>query len=88
MSVTIGGAPSKTGEKADFVSFFTKEVGHPVISFHCIIHKEALCAKAGRKELQQVMQQVTKDVNCISAWVLHKRQLEVLLNKVESVYKE
>ena len=76
-----------TGEKAGFVSLFTKEVGHPVIGFHCIIHEETLCAKAGLKELQEVMQAVTKVVNCISARALHKRQFKVLLNEVESVYK-
>ena len=35
----------------------------------------------------EVMQRVTKVVNCISAQALHKRQLHVLLNEVESVYK-
>ena len=72
-------ASSMTGEKAGFVSFFTKEVGHPVIGFHCIIHEEVLCA---------VMQTVTKVVKCISARPLHKRQFEVLLNEVKSVYNE
>ena len=46
VSVTTDGAPSMTGKKADFVSLFTKEVGHAVIGFHCIIHEEALCAKS------------------------------------------
>ena len=80
--VTTDGAPSMTGGKAGFVSLFTKEVGHPVIGFHCIIHKEALCAKAGLKELQEVMQTVIKVVNCISVRALHKRQFKVLLNEV------
>ena len=38
VSITIDGALSMTGEKAGFVSLFTKEVGHAVIGFHCIIH--------------------------------------------------
>ena len=37
VSDAIDGAPSITDEKAGFVSLFTKEVGHAVISFHCII---------------------------------------------------
>ena len=74
VSITTDGTPSMTGEKAGFVSLFTKEVGHAVIGFHCIIHEEALCAKAGLKELQELMQTVTKVVNCISAPALHKRQ--------------
>ena len=87
VSVTTDGVPSMTGERADFASLFTTEAGHPVIGLNCIIHEEALCAKAGLKELQEVMQTVTKVVNCISARALHKRQFEVLLNEVESVYK-
>ena len=67
LCVTSNGAPSMTGKKAVFLSLFTKEVGHAVIGFHCIIHEEALCAKAGLKELQKVMQTITKVVNCIFA---------------------
>ena len=52
-----------TGEKAGFVSLFVNEVGHAVIDFHYIINEEALCAKAGLKELQEVMQAGTKVVN-------------------------
>ena len=56
VSVAIDGSPSMTGEKAGFVSLFSNEIGHPVIGFHCIIHKKALCVKAGLKEeLQEVM---------------------------------
>ena len=72
VSVATDGAPSMTGEKAGLVSLFTKDVGHPVIGFHCIIHEDALCAKANMKELQEVMQTVTKVVNRISARALHK----------------
>ena len=48
-SVTTG-APSMNGEKAGFVSLFTKKIGHTVRDFHCSIHEEALCSKAGLKE--------------------------------------
>ena len=85
VSVTTDGAPSTTGKKAGFVSLCTKEVGHAVIGFHCIIHEEALCAKAGLKELQEVVQTVTKVVSCIPARALHKKQFQVLLNEIESV---
>ena len=58
-----------------------------MIGLHCIIHEEALCAKAGLKELQEVMQTIIKVVNTLFAWALHKRQYKVLLNEVECVYK-
>ncbi|XP_023612109.1 SCAN domain-containing protein 3-like [Myotis lucifugus] len=77
VSVTTDGAPCMTGEKAGFVNLFAKEVGHTLIGFHCIIHEEALCARAGLKELQEVMQTVTKVVNYISARALNKRQFQV-----------
>ena len=51
VSVTIDGTVSMTGKKAGFVNLFTKEFGHTVIGFHCMIHEEALCAKAGLKAL-------------------------------------
>jgi len=35
VSITTDGTCIMTGEKAGFVSLFTKEVGHPVIGFHC-----------------------------------------------------
>ena len=66
-SVTTDGAPSMTGDKAGFVSLFTKEFGRTVIGFHCIIHEVALRAKADLKELQEVMQIVIKVMNCIFA---------------------
>nr|XP_045590295.1 protein ZBED8-like [Procambarus clarkii] len=76
VSVTTDGAPNMTGEKARFVNLFAKSVGHPLIGFHCIIHEEALCAKAGLKELQEVMQTVTKVVNYICGRPLNKRQFQ------------
>jgi hypothetical protein len=53
------GAPSMVCREADFVTLFTKYVGHPLLGFHCIVHKEALSAKAGHKEFEEVMKTVT-----------------------------
>ena len=58
-----------------------------MIGFHCIIYEEAKCAKAGLEAFYNEMQTVTKDVNCISAQALHRRQYPVLLMLVESVHK-
>lgn len=49
VSVTPDGVPSITGREAGFVNLFAKYVGHPLVAFHCIIHEEALRAKAGLK---------------------------------------
>ncbi|XP_014768374.1 protein FAM200A-like [Octopus bimaculoides] len=85
VSVTTDGAPSMTCEKVGFINPFAKEVGHTLIGFHCILHEEVLCAKAGLKELQEVMQTVTKVVNYISAQALNERQCQVLLNEGSSM---
>jgi hypothetical protein len=41
------GATSVVGKEAGFVTSLTKYVTHPLLGFHCIVNKEALCAKAG-----------------------------------------
>ena len=88
MPVITDGAPSMTDEKAGFVNLLTEEeVGHTVIGVHCITHEEILCTNVGLKTLQEVMQTVTNVVRCISARALHKRQFQVLLMEVESLYK-
>ena len=85
MSITTDGTPNIVLEKAGFVNLPTKEAGHTVIGFHCIVHEEALCEKTSLKALQEVMQIVTKVVNYISARALHKRQFQILLMEIESV---
>ena len=75
-----------TGIDAGFINLFTKVVGHSLLGFHCIVHQEALCAKTGLKELEEVMKVVTKVVNFIAARVLNKIQFQLLLTEVESVY--
>ena len=77
VSVATNGTLSSTGEKTGFVNLLTKEVGHTMIGFNCIIHGEALCAKADTITLKEVMQTVTKVMSCISARELHKGQFKV-----------
>lgn len=60
-----------TGEKAEFVNLFAKDVGHPLIATSCIMQWKPMCAKASLKELWEVMQTVTKVVNYISAQALN-----------------
>jgi hypothetical protein len=85
--VTTDGAPSMVGREAGFVTLFAKYVGHSLLSFHCIVHEKALCAKAGVKEFEEVMKIVTKVVNFISARALEERKFQNLLSEVNSVYK-
>jgi len=86
VSVTTDGAPNMVGKKVGFVKLFTEAIGHPIVPFHCIIHQEALCAKAGFTDLNDLMSVVTKIVNLIAARPLHKREFSALLLEVDSTY--
>jgi len=86
VSITTDGAPNMVGKHNGFVQLFSKEISHPLISFHCLIHQEALCAKDSLKSLHNVMEVVTKVVNFITSRALNNRQFTKLLNEVESQY--
>jgi len=38
VSITTDGAPNMVGKHIGFVQLFSKEIFHPLISFHCLIH--------------------------------------------------
>ncbi|XP_069588396.1 general transcription factor II-I repeat domain-containing protein 2-like [Ranitomeya imitator] len=86
VSVTTDGAPNMVGKKVGFIKLFMEGIGHPIVPFHCIIHQEALCAKAGFTDLNDLMSVVTKIVNLIAARPLHKREFSALLLEVDSTY--
>ena len=70
------GAPSMLGHQARFVALFCQEIGKPnLISHHCIIHQQALCAKVGCG-LQDTMKPVVESVNLISARSLNHRTFQ------------
>ncbi|KAG0433849.1 General transcription factor II-I repeat domain-containing protein 2B [Dictyocoela muelleri] len=86
VSVTTDGAPSMVGKNIGFVKLLKQKIGRELISFHCIIHQEALCAKSTFKIFDQVLLTVTKIVNYISSYGINKRQFTNLLKTLESQY--
>jgi hypothetical protein len=84
---TTDAAPCIICREAGFVTLFTKQVGYPLLGFHCIVHEEALCEKAGLKGLEDVMKTVMKVVNYIVALSLKKRQFHSLLSEVNSIQR-
>ena len=76
VSLCTDGAPSMLGRQAGFVALFRQEIGKPnLISYHCIIHQQPLCAKAGCG-LQDTMKTVVESVNLIRARSLNHRRFQ------------
>lgn len=68
-------------------NLFSKEIGHALVGFHCIIHQKALCAKDGLMQYENILKLVTKIVNFIKVHALIKRQFKLLLEDVNSIHK-
>jgi hypothetical protein len=74
-----------TGASNGFINLFANKVGNScALQFHCIIHQEALCAKAENYELAPVMDLVVKIVNSIIARPLRHRQFKEFLLQMEA----
>ena len=69
-----------------FVSLMRKSVPHEVITQHCIIHQEQLCAKT--LEMKHVMEKVVSVVNFIRSKGLNYRQFKSFLAEVGSDYDD
>ena len=86
VSVSTDGASSMTEKTNGFIILFTQHVGHSILSFHCIIHQQVLCAKTGFKSLQNIMDIVTKLINLMAAHPLSKRKFKELLGDMDSMH--
>nr|XP_047129377.1 general transcription factor II-I repeat domain-containing protein 2A-like [Hydra vulgaris] len=75
--VTTDGASSMKGKNIGFVALFKKSINHNILSYHCIIHQEQLCAKV--LEMKEVMEIVIQTVNFIRSRGLNHRQFKQLL---------
>ena len=75
-SLCTDGAPSMLGRQAGFVALFRQEIGKPnLIPYHCVIHQQALCSKAGCG-LQDTMKTAVESVNLIRARSLNHRRFQ------------
>ncbi|KAM4706621.1 general transcription factor II-I repeat domain-containing protein 2-like [Discoglossus pictus] len=54
VSVATDGAPSMRGAQKCFVALLQKALGRTLLSFHCILHQEALCAQTFPPECTKV----------------------------------
>lgn len=63
ISVCTDGAPSMLGIHKGFVARLCEQEKRPILSFHCIVHQEALCAQSSGEDLREVMSLVVRIVN-------------------------
>jgi len=85
-SVTTDGASALTGKNVGFIKLFQNELQHEIISYHCIIHQQHLCAK--QLNLDYVMSKVVKTVNFIRSKGLNHRQFKAFLEEVGSEFED
>lgn len=84
VSVATDGAPSMTGAHRGFVALLQKSLDRKLLTFHCIVHQEALCAQTFPPECTEVMNVVIQIINKIMAKGSNHRQFRSLLDEVES----
>ena len=75
--ITTDGTAALTCRNKGFVSLFKNSIGHDLISYHCIIHQQQLCAKV--LEMTEVLTFVADISNFIHARGLNHRQLKNLM---------
>ena len=71
-----------TGKHKGFVSLMLKSMPFPIMTYHCIIHQEQLCAKT--LEMKHVMENVVNSINFIRSKGLNHRQFQAFLAEVGS----
>lgn len=86
ISVCTDGAPCMVGKNKGFVALLREHENRPILSFHCILHQEALCAQICGEQLGEVMSLVIRVVNFIVARALNDRQFKTLLDEVGNNY--
>uniref|UniRef100_A0A8C5QD50 General transcription factor II-I repeat domain-containing protein 2A n=1 Tax=Leptobrachium leishanense TaxID=445787 RepID=A0A8C5QD50_9ANUR len=86
ISVCTDGAPCMVGKNKGFVALLREHEKRPILSFHCILHQEELCAQMCGEQLGEVMSLVIRVVNFIVARALNDRQFKTLLDEVGNNY--
>uniref|UniRef100_A0A8P4G8E9 SPIN-DOC-like zinc-finger domain-containing protein n=1 Tax=Dicentrarchus labrax TaxID=13489 RepID=A0A8P4G8E9_DICLA len=82
LSVCTDGAPCMVGKYKGFVALLREHENRPILSFHCILHQEALCAQMCDGQLGEVMSLVIRVINFIVARALNDRQFKTLLDEL------
>ncbi|XP_060762621.1 general transcription factor II-I repeat domain-containing protein 2A-like [Neoarius graeffei] len=83
VSITTDGAPAMTGRRNGFVAKCREDEAFPdFLSYHCIIHQQALCAKM--LNMKEIMDVATKVACSIRAKSLQRRLFCLQLEEADS----
>ncbi|CAK6435131.1 unnamed protein product [Pipistrellus nathusii] len=88
VSVSTDGGNSMTDIRNGFVAILKEKINHEILTYHCIIHQEALCVQTFPEEICKVMELVINIINSIIAKALNHRQFEEFLFEMESEYAD
>ena len=85
-SITTDGAPALTGKHNGFITLFKESVDHEILSYHCLIHQQQLCAQ--KLNMKHLMTDLVKAVNFIKSRGLNHREFKAFLDEVGSGYED
>ncbi|VVC46137.1 Hypothetical protein CINCED_3A018815 [Cinara cedri] len=77
---TKDGAPCMTSKKIGFVNLLAEFLNRKLNNYHCIIRREALCAKI--LKFDHFLKPVSQCINKIRAWPFNHRLFRTLFNDV------
>lgn len=84
VSIATDRATNKTGKNKGATTILQSKINREILTFHCIIHQEALCAQTFPAEIVEVVNLVIKIVNSI----LSKALYQEFLNEMETQYSD
>ena len=88
VSICTDGAPSMLRHRAGLFTKLRQRIGKPnLLSYHCIIHQQTICAKGGCG-LRETMQTVVEIENLIRARALNHRRFQNHLATFNAEYGE
>ncbi|GFU31042.1 general transcription factor II-I repeat domain-containing protein 2 [Trichonephila clavipes] len=88
VSIATDGARSMTGKNKGATTILQSKINHEIITFHCIVHQEALCAETFPAEIVEIMNLVIMIVNSILSKAFYHRQFKEFLNESETRYSD
>ena len=88
ISVATDGAPNMLGTQQGFVSLLQRALDRKLLTFHCMLHQEALCTQTFTRECNEMMNLVIRVLNKIIAQELNHRQFRSLLDELDSTYPD